>query len=299
MTQQPLSQPRTSKADPMAGAILERENEHNSETESSEWRASEDDDEWVDSNAGEDLLRKPHRKVNGRTSGTLVDSNRLSPRKRVGRKAPAVNLTRKNITPAPSSRSSRQAPIQQPPKIEIWPVVLNGLWEGTKFTAEYTKHLVMNALYYLRFPLSIFLTFCLLSFMAGYILQSLYKAFSPVCVIPGFSSLPVCRTWTVLPPDSSSNSNKTPKWADYSTLMDVQSKSFEQLLEDSAGGSGLSLEIKQAEMATSDLLARVHVSDLKAKDSLASSLSEFIDDAKKTARGLEKLTSKVGGAVDK
>ena len=74
---------------------------------------------------------------------------------------------------------------------------------------------------------------------------------------------------------------------------------FEQLLEDSAGGSGLSLEIKQAEMATSDLLARVHVSDLKAKDSLASSLSEFIDDAKKTARSLQKLTSKVGGAVDK
>lgn len=299
MTQHPLAQPSTSRADPMAGAIPERENEHHSETESSEWRASEDDDEWVDSNAEEDSLRKPHRKVNGRTSGTMVDSNRLSPRKRVGRKGPAVNLTRKNTTPTPSSSLSRQVPIQQPPKIDIWPVVLNGLWEGTKFTAEYTKYLVKNALHYLRFPLSIFLMFYVLSLMAGYISQSLYKAFSPVCIVPGFSSLPVCRTSTVLLPDSSGNSNKTPKWADYSTLMDVQSKSFEQLLEDSAGGSGLSLEIKQAEMATSDLLARVHVSDLKARNSLASTLSEFIDDAKKTSRGLQKLTSKVGGAVDK
>ncbi len=42
----------------MAGAILERESEHHSETESSEWRASEDDDEWVDSNAEENFIAK-------------------------------------------------------------------------------------------------------------------------------------------------------------------------------------------------------------------------------------------------
>ncbi|KAF9000668.1 hypothetical protein BDQ17DRAFT_1359325 [Cyathus striatus] len=39
--------------------------------------------------------------------------------------------------------------------------------------------------------------------------------------------------------------------------MDVQSKTFEQLLDESTGGSGLSLEIKKAEMATSDLTSLV------------------------------------------
>lgn len=293
MTQQPLlAQPRTGKSDPTAGVIRERENEYISETESSERRASEDDDEWIDYNAEADSRRRSHRKVSARASSTLADSVRLSPRKRAGRKVQAMNTARKDIPPL-SSR--RPVPAQQPP--EIWPVVLNGVWEGTKFAAEYTKHLVMNALHYLRFPLSIFLSLFLLSLLAGYVTQSLYKAFSPVCIIPGFSSLPVCRTWTKAPTDPSGG--MTPKWADYSTLMNVQSKSFEQLLEDSAGGSGLSLEIKKAEMATSDLLARVHISDLKARDSITSSLSEFVDDAKKTARGLQKLTSKVGGAVDK
>ena len=86
---------------------------------------------------------------------------------------------------------------------------------------------------------------------------------------------------------------------DYSVLMDVQGKSFEKMLQESAGGSRLSLEIKLAELATSDLLIRVRISDLDTGGGLAASLTDFIHDAKKTARGLQRLTSKIGGAVDK
>jgi len=65
------------------------------------------------------------------------------------------------------------------------------------------------------------------------------------------------------------------------------------------GGSGLSLEIKKAEMATSDLIALVRVSNnLRSRDMLAESLAQFVNDAKKTGRGLQKLSSKIGGAVD-
>jgi hypothetical protein len=58
------------------------------------------------------------------------------------------------------------------------------------------------------------------------------------------------------------------------------------------------LEIKKAEMATTDLVTLVRVSDLKSRDMLADLLARFVDDAKKTGRGLQKLSSKVGGAVD-
>jgi hypothetical protein len=89
-----------------------------------------------------------------------------------------------------------------------------------------------------------------------------------------------------------------PKWADYPKLVDVQSATFEQLLDESVGGSGLALEIKKAEMATTDLSTLVRVSNLKSRDLIAESLTEFVEDAKKTGRGLQKLSSKVGGAVD-
>ena len=81
--------------------------------------------------------------------------------------------------------------------------------------------------------------------------------------------------------------------------MNIQSHSFGHLLQELAGGSGLSLEIKKAEMATSDLVTRVRLSEFNARDSIARALSEFVSGAKKTGRALQRLTSKVGGSVDK
>lgn len=89
-----------------------------------------------------------------------------------------------------------------------------------------------------------------------------------------------------------------PRWADYPRLVDVQSASVEQLLDDSVGGSALSLNVKKAEMATSDLVTLIRISNLQSKDLLAESLSSFVDHARLTGRGLQKLSSKVGGAVD-
>lgn len=81
--------------------------------------------------------------------------------------------------------------------------------------------------------------------------------------------------------------------------MNVQSKSFETLLEEAVDGPGLALEIKKAEMATSDLATLVRVSELKSRDMLAASLGDFVEDARKAGRGLTRFSSKVGGAVDK
>jgi hypothetical protein len=74
---------------------------------------------------------------------------------------------------------------------------------------------------------------------------------------------------------------------------------FDQILDGSVGGSGLSFGIRKAEFATADLAILVRSSSLKSKDALADLLATFVRDAKKTARSLTKLSSKVGGAVDK
>lgn len=79
----------------------------------------------------------------------------------------------------------------------------------------------------------------------------------------------------------------------------MESKTLESLLDEMVEGPGLALEIKKAEMATSDLATLVRVSDLKSREFLADSLSEFVKDARKVGRGLTRFSSKVGGTVDR
>jgi hypothetical protein len=144
----------------------------------------------------------------------------------------------------------------------------------------------------LRKPLSFILFLVLLALIILRVNQTIRAAFAPLCYIPGISTSAMCR------PSSAHHHQSPPQWADYPKLVDVQSTTFEQLLDETVGGSGLALEIKKAEMATSDLSTMVRVSNLKSRDMIAKSLTDFVDDAKKTGRGLQKLSSKVGGAVD-
>lgn len=144
----------------------------------------------------------------------------------------------------------------------------------------------------LRKPLSFVLFLWLLAVFIIRVSQTLRTAFAPLCNVPGISYTAICRS------DYEHRDQPPPRWADYPKLVDVQSATFEQLLDESVGGSGLALEIKKAEMATVDLSTMVRVSDLKSRDLIAESLTQFVEDAKKTGRGLQKLSSKVGGAVD-
>ncbi|KJA19186.1 hypothetical protein HYPSUDRAFT_121024, partial [Hypholoma sublateritium FD-334 SS-4] len=166
-----------------------------------------------------------------------------------------------------------------------------------KFTGEYSVVLVRKTLSYLHQPIALLLSFYIFTLMASYLSRRVFQGLAPICVIPGISSLSMCQFWTTTPA-SETYKNVAPKSPDYSMLMNMQSKSFDHLLQELAGGAGLSLEIKKAEMATADLVARVRLSELSARDSIARTLSEFIIGAKKTSRGLQRLTSKVGGSVD-
>ena len=115
--------------------------------------------------------------------------------------------------------------------------------------------------------------------------------------------LGVCK-WTqtpftqVVPPDVK---HKPVQWADYPALVDLEQKTFDQLMEESVTsfGGALTLNLKKTEIAVSDLIELVKISDLAGKESLAESLKEFVKEAKVTGRGLSLLGVKFNGALDR
>ncbi|EMD36725.1 hypothetical protein CERSUDRAFT_65537 [Gelatoporia subvermispora B] len=120
----------------------------------------------------------------------------------------------------------------------------------------------------------------------GMLFKQLDIAFSaisgPLCYIPGTSRFPQCHTLS-----RRLGEHRKSEWADYPKLIDIQTATFEQLLDES-----------KAEVATRDLTTLVRVSALTSKERLANLLAEFVQDAKHTGRGLQRLNAKIGGAVD-
>ncbi|KAF9471519.1 hypothetical protein BDN70DRAFT_888041 [Pholiota conissans] len=261
--------------------------------ESQENIMNEEDEEWVDYEE-EPETRPP---VYSTTSTDNSANYRASPRKRGVRKTnqSAILARKQGSVPAPT----RPPPHSATHEItnEIRDAALATLAEGGKVTGQYLLSVLKIVGHLSRWPIAFGMTSFLLMIIMGYISTSIRRAFEPLCVIPGISSLSMCNPGPRMPSTKPAG-NFTPKWADYSTLMTVQTESFNQLLGDTAGGSALALEVKKAEMATTDLITRVRISDLKARDTLATFLSEFVADAKKAGMGLQKLSSKVGGAVD-
>ncbi|KXN91632.1 hypothetical protein AN958_12484 [Leucoagaricus sp. SymC.cos] len=119
--------------------------------------------------------------------------------------------------------------------------------------------------------------------------STLRSAFAPFCWLPFLSSSIMCIPLSTFVPPTAVN---------YPALVEAETKTFEQLLDEATGGSALSIEVKKAEMATSDLVTLVHLSSLTSRDRLARMLLDFVEDAKKTGKRLQKLHSKVGGSVD-
>ncbi|KAJ3872876.1 hypothetical protein F5051DRAFT_338568 [Lentinula edodes] len=126
------------------------------------------------------------------------------------------------------------------------------------------------------------------------LLPAISTVLRPLCFVPGIASTDLCSDYD---PQNYLLRDR-PLWADFPRLMNAQSSTFEQLLDNSVGGSGLSLDIKKAEMAMSDLVILVKFSELTSKDVLGDALSAFAHDARRAGRGLQTLGSKVGGAVD-
>lgn len=179
------------------------------------------------------------------------------------------------------------------PELQVMPEIstaklVGGAVQGVSFGSYYIFDVIRTALALLRKPLGVILFLWILAFILSTISATLRAAFAPICWLPFISSSAVCRP---LP-------EHVPRKVDFPRLMETQTKSFETLLDETVGGSSLSLEVKKAELATSDLVTLVRYSSLESKENLASHLQGFMQSAKTTAKRLQRLHSKVGGSVD-
>ncbi|KIK55146.1 hypothetical protein GYMLUDRAFT_48098 [Collybiopsis luxurians FD-317 M1] len=231
-------------------------------------------------------------------SSSLPPTSPKSPRQFSSRKR--KNVPRNN----PSSRntSSARRTAARPGRGREFPTDewIEGVWDFTKFTLRYVVDVVLGGIHLLRRPLSFLLFLWLLALIVSRITATVKMVIRPLCIIPGISSSTLCQTDPsgFKLPKHKGTSESAPQWADYPGLINAQSLTFEKLLDESMGGSKLSLDIKKAEMATSDLVGLVKFSKLTSKDLLAESLTGFVEDARRTGRGLQRLGAKVGGAVD-
>ena len=182
--------------------------------------------------------------------------------------------------------SSRRIPPKfrtRVPTLERSPSVIP---EPCRDAFTYTLEIIHGSMLLLRYPFSALLSLWILYFLLS---KGVTAIRVPFCQIPVLSHMVSCALDQV----------DIPLWADYPRLVEVQSSSFEQLLDESVGSSELSLEIKKAEMVTSDLVTLVRFSDLKGREVIANMLQDFVSDAKLTGRSLHKLSSRIGGAVDR
>ncbi|KAJ4477355.1 hypothetical protein J3R30DRAFT_3291495, partial [Lentinula aciculospora] len=251
------------------------------------------DEEWEDLSDGHDERSSSKDWRSPPLPATSRSPRSLSSRKRKVGFRP-TQTTRNTSIPARAGPQNAQRPREFPS--DEW---IEGFSNVFRFTLRYLVDVIGGGIQLLRKPLSFLLFILLFALIINRISSTLKTAFKPLCIVPGIRSSSLCHIDHTSPklPKLKGNS-ASPQWADYPGLMNAQSLTFEQLLDDSVGGSGLSLDIKKAELATSDLVTLVKYSKLTSKELLAESLSGFVEDARRTGRGLQRLGSKVGGAVD-
>ena len=125
------------------------------------------------------------------------------------------------------------------------------------------------------------------TFGALQILPDITKIIPSPCSVPVLNMLPMCGKSSFAP-------GGNPEFGD---LMELQS-SFEEILQNTAQGSQLPIEMKQSEASVRDLKYVVMYSNLPSKNELVYEFEGFIDLAKQASGDLIKFNSKVGRAVD-
>ncbi|KAL9003697.1 MAG: hypothetical protein Q9188_003457 [Gyalolechia gomerana] len=153
----------------------------------------------------------------------------------------------------------------------------------------------------LKTPISYFLALYLLvgllNVLSNIFTNSIYSALSPVCRIPGtsFLDLPMCHH-SILSQQPQNSSGEPPP-VEFDQLINVQAQ-FESILEESAGGVSLPLDMKRSETSLRDLRTIIRYSSLPSKNELVFEFNGFIETASIASSDLQKFNSHVGRAVD-
>ncbi|KAL8709658.1 MAG: hypothetical protein Q9220_005598 [cf. Caloplaca sp. 1 TL-2023] len=148
----------------------------------------------------------------------------------------------------------------------------------------------------LSYLLAMYLLVGLLLLLRNLVTNSIYSALSPICRIPGtsFLNLPMCHT--NLPSQRQYQAGEEPV-VEFDQLMNVQTH-FEAILEESAGGVTLPLDMKRSETSLRDLRSVIRYSSLHSKNELVFEFNGFIETAGIASSALQKFNSHVGRAVD-
>ncbi|KAL8859212.1 MAG: hypothetical protein Q9178_004315 [Gyalolechia marmorata] len=148
---------------------------------------------------------------------------------------------------------------------------------------------------FLSICLAVYLILGLLILLRNLLTSSVYSALSPICRIPGTSllKLPMCHS-TVS--QHQYRAGEEPP-VEFDQLVKVQTN-FEAILEESAGGVTLPLDMKRSETSLRDLRTILRYSNLPSKTELVFEFDGFIDTAAIATNDLQKFNSHVGRAVD-
>jgi hypothetical protein len=190
--------------------------------------------------------------------------------------------------------------VQQGPAGSVIQQQLTGLIRKHAIAAsKYVVKLVTDVFHLCGQFISCALGIAILLFLFSIMTSQLASFTRPICHLPVVSPIvPFCR-WEVFKGPQARIRDKQPiRWAGYPRLIDTQTRTFGQLLDERVGNSGLALEVKKTEMASNDLINLMRVSDLKSKDQVVETLGRFADEARGAGQSLYRLGTKIHGAVN-
>ncbi|KAH8899387.1 hypothetical protein GQ53DRAFT_741511 [Thozetella sp. PMI_491] len=151
----------------------------------------------------------------------------------------------------------------------------------------------------LAVALAIYLTFGGLIVARNMATRTIYESLSPICRLPGASLVTTSLGIPICPIDPIEDTAGGPRGSslEFDGLMDIQDQ-FEQVLEKSAQGVSLPMEMKRSEQSIRDLRTIVRYSTLQSKEELVLEFEGFIETARTASNDLQKFNTHVGSAVD-
>lgn len=164
--------------------------------------------------------------------------------------------------------------------------------------AAWCLSVVGTALQYAKIPISIMLAVYMIigtgMVAKNMVTESITASLSPLCRIPGASllDLPFCPD---LPRVPGKNGTRP---VEFDELMNVQAE-FEKVLETSASGVSLPMEMKRSEAAVRDLRTIIkYEEDLPAREELLYEFDGYINSMRDISNDLLSFNTHVGSAVD-
>lgn len=161
-----------------------------------------------------------------------------------------------------------------------------------KYCHEIIGLVLHNAKPLIAYAVFAYLIGAALMFGSGFLTTSINRALSPICRLPGAStlfSLPFCTNDRV--PEIAGP-------AEFDKLVQAQS-AFNDILAASETGANLPLDMKKSEAGIRDLKHVVEYSSLPSKKELVYEFGGFIDTARQASQDLSRFNTRIGHAVDR